>query len=339
MRAWLEGVWYGLRPVPPLLRAAAVIYAALSVRVAAHRRRAAKRLPVPVIVVGNITAGGTGKTPLVIHLIGLLRARGLRPGVVSRGYGGRAPHYPLRVTATTDPRHSGDEPLLIARRGGVPVAVAPDRVAAAKLLLDEGGIDVLIADDGLQHYGLARDAEICVVDGARGLGNGLLLPAGPLREPSARLDSVDLVIVNGGSWRPAKPVSAPVADMRIGICDAVSLSNGLRRPLSRFADATVHAVAGIGNPERFFTALRQTGMGVVPHPFPDHHRFFASDLNFTGGQPVLMTEKDAVKCLPFARDGWWMVPADAEFDATAAAAVQQLFDRLGLVGNMAQQHG
>jgi tetraacyldisaccharide 4'-kinase len=336
MRAWLESVWYGAKPSPLPLRALAALYGGLAAAAAARRRRRARQLPVPVIVVGNITAGGTGKTPLVVHLAEILRQRGLRAGVISRGYGGRAPRYPLRVTANTDVRHSGDEPALIARRSGVPVAVAPDRVAAAKLLLDEGGIDVLIADDGLQHYRLARAAEICVVDGARGLGNGRLLPAGPLREPPARLDSVDLIVVNGGGWRPASSAGVPIIDMHMAIADAIALGDGRRRSLADFAGKHVHAVAGIGHPERFFASLRQKGINVLPHPFPDHHRFSAVDLNFPGDHPVLMTEKDAVKCRSFARDDCWEVPAAAVFDATAAALVQQLFDRIGLAGNTGQ---
>jgi tetraacyldisaccharide 4'-kinase len=336
MRAWLESVWYGAEPPLLPLRTFAAFYGGFAAVLAARKRRRARRLPVPVIVVGNITAGGTGKTPLVIHLIEILRRRGLRPGVVSRGYGGRAPRYPLRVTASTDTQHSGDEPALIARRSGVPVAVAPDRVAAAKLLLDEGGVDVLIADDGLQHYDLARAAEICVVDGARGLGNGRLLPAGPLREPPARLDSVDLIVVNGGGWRPARSAGVPIIDMHMTIAEAVALADGRRRPLADFMGKQVHAVAGIGNPERFFASLRQKGINVLPHPFPDHHRFSAVDVNFPGEHPMLMTEKDAVKCRSFACDDGWEVPAAAVFDATAAALVQQLFDRIGLAGNTGQ---
>jgi tetraacyldisaccharide 4'-kinase len=331
MRAWLEGVWYGGRRIPFLLRGASWLYAFIARRVAAGHKARGPRLPVPVIVVGNITAGGTGKTPLVIYLVELLRAHGRRPGVVSRGYGGRA-REPLRVDAHTDPQLCGDEPALIARRSEVPVAVAADRVAAARLLLDGGEVDVLIADDGLQHYRLCRDVEICVVDGARGLGNGRLLPAGPLREPPQRLDTVDLIVVNGGGWRPPAAVRAPVVDMRLVLADVASLADGTRRALADFAGTPVDAVAAIGHPQRFFAALRQAGLEVLTHAFPDHYHFAPADLQFGDAQrPLLMTEKDAVKCLPFARPGWWAVPAAAEFDADAAAAVQQLLKERGLL--------
>jgi len=325
MKAALERMWYRSAPPPPALRPLGALYGAVSAHLARRRQAAAVRLPVPVIVVGNIAVGGTGKTPFVLWLVQRLRERGWRPGVVSRGYGGRAPSYPLRVGAATDPAWAGDEPALIARRLGVPVAVAPDRVAAARLLLDAGEADILVADDGLQHYHLARDLEICVVDASRGLGNGALLPAGPLREPPQRLARVDLVVVNGGGWRSP---GAPAVDMLLRMTDAVALDDGRHTALSTFAGRRVHAVAGIGNPERFFASLRGAGIEVVPHPFPDHHRYRAGDLAFDAELPLLMTEKDAVKCRGLARPGWWCVPADAEFTAEGTAHVQQLLDRL-----------
>lgn len=324
MKPSLDQLWYRAEAAPALLRPLASLYGSIAGRVARRGKAGAVQLPVPVIVVGNITVGGTGKTPFVLWLVEQLRARGWNPGVISRGYGGSAPSYPLRVSATTDPSWAGDEPALIARRLDVPVAVAPDRVAAARLLLDAGEADILVTDDGLQHYRLARDIEICVVDGSRGLGNGSLLPAGPLREPPQRLQQVDLVVVNGGGWR-APGLNA--VDMQLRTVEAVSLDSGERRPLSAFAGGRVHAVAGIGNPQRFFASLRAAGLDPIPHPFPDHHDYTAMDLAFDGAEPVLMTEKDAVKCGELVQPRLWYVPAQAVLAAEGVALVQQLLDR------------
>jgi tetraacyldisaccharide 4'-kinase len=320
-----QALWYRATPPPLALRGLAAIYGALSARIAERRKRQAVRLPVPVVVVGNLAVGGTGKTPFVIWLVEALRARGHRPGVVSRGYGGQVRRYPSCVTEDTDPACCGDEPALLARRLRVPVAVAPDRVAAARALVEAAAVDVIVADDGLQHYRLARDLEICVVDGVRGLGNGSLLPAGPLREPPARLQGVNLVVVNGGSWRTSL---APCVAMRLRLEEALALRDGARRPLAQFAGRRVHAVAGIGHPARFFAALRAAGLEPIEHPFPDHHRFVPADLAFGDDLPVLMTEKDAVKCTAFAAPGWWAVPAQAELSAADGAAVRQLLESL-----------
>ncbi|MGH8116913.1 MAG: tetraacyldisaccharide 4'-kinase [Rhodanobacteraceae bacterium] len=285
-----------------------------------HGVMRATRLPVPVAVVGNISVGGTGKTPLVIALVEALRARGFKPGVVSRGHGGSA-RGPMLLDASPDPAIVGDEPALIRLRTGIPVAVGAKRAAAARLLLGEG-VEVILADDGLQHYALARDVEICVVDGARGFGNGWLLPAGPLREPRTRLRDVNFVVCNvGEADARAMPTAsgktpndrcldAAIA-MRVRVGEARSLRSGEARPLARFAATRVHAVAGIGNPARFFAALRAIGVVPVEHAFTDHHHYAVADLDFGDGMPVLMTEKDAVKCRAFAQDGWWSVPVTA----------------------------
>lgn len=263
------------------------------------------RLPVPVIVVGNIAVGGAGKTPLVIALVEALHARGFNPGVVSRGYGGDV-RTPLLLDVNPDPACVGDEPALIRLRTGAPVAIGADRPAAARLLLDQG-VDVIVADDGLQHYALARDIDICVVDGARRFGNGRLLPAGPLREPVARLQAVDYIVCNGGEPR------ADEIPMHLGLQSAQSLVEPVRtQALACFAGNRVHAVAGIGNPHRFFEAMRGLGIDVIEHPFPDHHRYAPRDLDFGDGLPVLMTGKDAVKCRAFAATHWWCVPVNAE---------------------------
>jgi tetraacyldisaccharide 4'-kinase len=281
-----------------------------------HRWLRSGRLPVPVIVVGNIVAGGAGKTPLTIALVEALRARGWNPGVVSRGYGGSA-RAPMLLDARPDPAVVGDEPALIRTRTRANVAVGAQRVDAARLLI-AAGADLVIADDGLQHYALMRDIEICVMDGVRRFGNGRLLPAGPLREPESRLRVVDFRVCNGGA-----PTAGEIP-MQLGLERAVALTDPEQTlALDRLAGRRAHAVAGIGNPDRFFDALRAAGIDVIEHPFADHYRYASSDFDFGDDIPVLMTEKDAVKCAAFARANWWAVPAtarllDAWFDVLDA---------------------
>ncbi len=261
------------------------------------------RLPSPVVVVGNITAGGTGKTPLTLALVDALRKQGYRPGVVSRGYGG-SQREPMLLGESPSPTQVGDEPCLI-RASGVPVAVGRDRPAAAQLLLD-AGCNVVIADDGLQHYRLARTVEICVIDGERRFGNARLLPAGPLREPLDRLEKVHFLVCNGGVPRDAE------IPMRLQGGTVQALSDGHEQSIASFAGTRVHAVAAIGNPQRFFSSLVDQGLDVIPHPFPDHHAFAPDDLVFGDDLPVLMTDKDAVKCRAFAQPHWWSAPIRAE---------------------------
>jgi tetraacyldisaccharide 4'-kinase len=305
----LTGIWYGTGRSPWWTWPLAWLYGVLTAlrrtlyRLGALRR---VRLPVPVLVIGNLTAGGTGKTPLTIVLAEALHARGLRPGVVSRGHGGRQ-RGPILLSEAPDPADVGDEPCLI-RASGVPVAVGRDRPAAAQLLV-AAGCDVLIADDGLQHYRLARDVEICVIDGARRFGNGRLLPAGPLREPLRRLARVDLRVCNGGTPQAGE------YPMWLAGGDMVTLDGTQRKPLADFAGRRVHAVAAIGHPGRFFASLRDAGIEVIEHAFADHHAFVAADLAFGDGLPVLMTDKDAVKCRGFAQSHWWRVPVRAELPA------------------------
>ena len=314
----LQHRWYEPETPPAwwTLPLAALYGGVIGLRRWLYRRRWLRSvgLPVPVIVVGNIVAGGSGKTPLTIALVEGLRTRGMKPGVVSRGYGGTA-STPLFLDTQPDPAVVGDEPALIKLRTGAPVAVGADRPEAARLLLDRG-VDVIIADDGLQHYALARDVEICVIDGVRRFGNDRLLPAGPLREPESRLREVDFVVCNGGDAR-----NGEVA-MRLVLADAMNtVDSTLASPLAAFAGKRVHAVAGIGHPQRFFEALRVFGIDVIAHQFPDHHRYVAVDLEFGDGLPVLMTEKDAVKCRTFARAHWWMVPVRAELPVSFFDAV------------------
>jgi tetraacyldisaccharide 4'-kinase len=305
----LQASWYGKGRLPwwcyPLAGLYGVVIAA---RRTLYRLGVLRqvRLPCPVVVVGNITAGGTGKTPLTLALVEALRARGYRPGVVSRGYGG-SQREPMLLSDAPNPSEVGDEPALI-RTSGVPVAVGHDRPAAAQLLVNDG-CDVLIADDGLQHYRLARDIEICVIDGERRFGNAQLLPAGPLREPLNRLDTVDFRVCNGGDPEAGEVLML----LRGGVVRA--LADGQERAMTGFSGARVHAVAAIGNPQRFFASLEAQGIQVIAHTFGDHHAFVPADLSFGDDLPVLMTEKDAVKCRGFAKTNWWSVPVKAELPA------------------------
>lgn len=310
----LESAWYGSARAPWWSWPLAALYGGLSgARRWLYRRGGlrSERLPVPVIVIGNLTAGGTGKTPLALAVAAFLRDNGWKPGVVSRGYGGDQ-REPLLLDDRPDPARVGDEPCLL-RQGGFAVAVGRDRPAAARLLLD-AGCDVVIADDGLQHYRLARDVEICVIDGVRRFGNGRLLPAGPLREPLWRLGQVDLRVCNG--------TAAPGEyAMRLRGEQACQLVDGQSQALGAFAGQRVHAVAAIGNPGRFFDSLRALGIEVVEHAFADHHPFVAGDLAFAEPLPVLMTDKDAIKCSRFAQPHWWRVPVQAELPAEFFAAL------------------
>lgn len=263
-----------------------------------------EKIPVPVVVVGNITVGGTGKTPLVIWLAQVLAQAGYRPGIVTRGYRGESPVWPLAVTATTPARLAGDEAVLVARRSACPVIAGPDRAAGARQLAAQG-CNLILSDDGLQHYRLARDLEIAVIDGSRRFGNGLCLPSGPLREPLSRLDHVALRVTNG------VPADGEIG-MRLeatGFSNLAEASTPLM-PASHFT-SDVHAVAGIGNPERFFATLRELGLKIVPHAFPDHHAFRPQDLEFGDARPVIMTEKDAVKCEAFAKPHYWVLSVSA----------------------------
>lgn len=324
--------WYGDAPVPAAARAVAVVYGAVArLRRWLYRQGVMRvhRVSVPVVVVGNLTAGGTGKTPFAIALVQRLRQAGRNPGVASRGYGRRDEATPRWVGAGDDATLVGDEPLLIARRTGAKVRVDRDRVAAARALA-EAGCDVIVCDDGLQHYRLARDVEVEVIDGRRRYGNARLLPAGPLREPPARGMACDFRVVNlaGGeiaaSAHPAEPGFGEWP-MRLRAGDAHPLLGGRPKPLSSFAGQRVHAVAGIGHPQRFFTMLREAGIAVVPHAFPDHHAYTADDFRFGSDLPVLMTEKDAVKCQALAGERFHAVPVEAELPEALWIA---LLDRL-----------
>ena len=316
----MEAIWYRGHPAGYVLLPLGWLFRlGVALRKLSYRLRMRKsrRAEVPVIVVGNISTGGTGKTPLIIWLARYL-GRSFRPGVVCRGYGGRSTNWPQKVRGDSDPGTVGDEAVLLAKRCGCPVAAGPDRVASAKALVEHENCNLILSDDGLQHLSLARDIEIAVIDGIRRHGNGRCLPAGPLREPPSRLKNVDILVANGqaepGEFR-----------MLVRPWKAMSVTgNAAPRDLVDFASIPVHAVCAIGNPKRFFDMLRGARLHVVPHPFPDHHEFSRSDIEFGDSLPVLMTEKDAVKCRRIAGDRHWYVPVRAELDESFALRLGNL---------------
>jgi tetraacyldisaccharide 4'-kinase len=321
-------MWYGQERSPWLAPLSFIYGAIMALRNGLYYigLRHRQRVGAPVVVIGNLTVGGTGKTPLVAWLSLKLTAVGLRVAIVSRGYGGKARGV-TRVTVHSRPSEVGDEPLLLARRSQATVFVGRDRVAAARKAVADGA-DVVLSDDGLQHLAMVRDCEIVVIDGQRGFGNGCLLPRGPLRERPSRLRRVNAVVINGAMTAPK--LSLPrllsrthfVMNMQPG--DARPVSGGAAlRSLASFRGTGVHAVAAIGNPQRFFDTLRNAGLTIYEHPLPDHHAFRSGDLNFGDSLPILMTEKDAVKCVAFADERCWYVPVTAEF---AEGEARELID-------------
>lgn len=330
-RMWYEGEHRWLSLV--LLPLSWLFSALAAMRRAFYRAGVFRSLRVarPVIVIGNITVGGAGKTPLTIWLARRLAARGVRVGIILRGYGGASATWPRDVAHDSSPAEAGDEAVLLASRTGAIVVAGPDRVAAAERAIARGA-EVVLSDDGLQHYRLGRDCEIAVLDEQRVLGNRRLLPAGPLREPGSRLATADAVVM---TRRPgAAPVESEpptvgarlVAVARLG--DAVSLVSGETRPLRQFRGRAVHALAAIGNPEAFFRALAVEGLDVRPHPFPDHAAPTSSDLRFGDDAPVLMTEKDAVKCRRLADARLWSVPMLIEMSEADAAVIDAIVARV-----------
>ena len=297
------------------------------------------RLDVPVLVVGNITVGGTGKTPVAAWLARQLGRRGRRVGIVLRGHGGAHRGRPRVVHVGDDARETGDEALLHAQRGVHVVVIGADRVAAAQQAVTHGA-EVIVCDDGLQHLRLGRDVEIAVVDGARGLGNGCMLPAGPLREPSGRLESVHAVVVTlhgavaGASGAIPSLRNPLVLEARLQMSQCVNVLTGERRDLDSFRTRTsLHAVAGIGHPAAFFTGLRDAGLQFIAHELPDHAALEPNALPFGPDATVLMTEKDAVKCHSYGQPDWWWVDLDVQVEREAAAMLlTSLLERTGLTG-------
>jgi len=319
LERWLWRQWVQRGPFAAMMFPLSLAYAGVAEwkrqRLEATQRHVVLPLKA-VIVVGNLTVGGSGKTPMTAWLALLLRSAGFLPGIISRGYGRRSPQSSLLVHSHASPLLVGDEPLLLARRTGVPVWVDRDRVRAARALA-ERGVDIVISDDGLQHHQLPRDINILMVDGRRRFGNGLCLPAGPLREPRSAAARADFVIVTEGPAGPGEYTMDLVpAD------NAISVAHGrARRPLREWLGRRVHAVAGIADPERFFQAIAAQGIEPIRHPFPDHHDYRPEDLSFNDPYPVLMTEKDAVKCRDFATDRHWFWPITARPEPALAPAL------------------
>jgi tetraacyldisaccharide 4'-kinase len=317
--AGLQGHWYRITPLHLLLLPISLLFnLIISVRrkLFRHGLFTSVKLPVPVIVIGNITVGGTGKTPLTLWLAEQLLAHGWHPAIISRGFGGSGQH-PQAVFSNSNPDAVGDEPALMAQRQLCPVWVGRDRPATAlALLLKHPECDVILSDDGLQHYRMQRDVEIVVIDGVRRFGNGFLLPAGPLRERPSRLRSVDAVVINGGSGVTVE--NAAQEGTYLMQLEGIHFYN-LRNPeiivtAADFGGQCVHAIAGIGHPERFFLHLKKLGLTVQTHAYPDHHRYSPGDLDFEGANALLMTEKDAVKCISFADEKCWVLRVEAHLD-------------------------
>ncbi|HAD10620.1 MAG TPA: tetraacyldisaccharide 4'-kinase [Porticoccaceae bacterium] len=332
----IEKAWYGkpggfslLLPFSWLYRLVAAIRKSFQ-----QARYQGKDWPVPVVVIGNISVGGTGKTPLLIALTKSLAARGIKPGVVSRGYGGSAGASPLTVNASTSVRQAGDEALLIARRANCPVVVCSDRRAAVDKLLNENQVDIILSDDGLQHYRMHRDMEVVVIDKQRGLGNGYCLPVGPLRETAGRLHSVDAVVINGADEDDAGVCMAGLSDspvkaygMELKPTVLVNLVSGEKQEASSWSGREVHGVAGIGNPARFEATLNELNLKPRFRAFPDHHNFSVADLAFDDDLPIIMTGKDAVKCESFASEHCWYLDVEAEIPEELVCIIGNKIDQ------------
>lgn len=321
----LQQSWQSANYLSYLLWPLSIIYRLVfALRSAAYRRNFFKsyKASVPVIVVGNITVGGTGKTPMVIYLIEQLRASGYKPGVISRGYSGNAESYPLFVTADIAAEQAGDEPALIVRRTAAPMSVGPNRQHAIEQLMQLADIDIIISDDGLQHLALQRDIEICLMDATREQKNHFLLPAGPYRESRKRLQSVDFIVSHQSNLNAAEN-SENQWVMKLETQNPVPLASNNKQAFK--PEKGIHAVAGIGNPQRFFASCESLGWQIERHAFDDHHQFQASDITFDDGKPVLMTEKDAVKCIDFASQQHWYLPVNAKLNESF---MPQLLDRL-----------
>ncbi len=333
MHEFFQKAWYGpdSKPYWFLVFLSKIYFFISSIRTLLYKRGLIQRhsVPVPVIVIGNLTVGGTGKTPVTIALVNYLKGKGFQPGVVSRGYGGSADDFPLLVSNNSPVTETGDEPMLIYKRTGVPVVIDPKRARAAKLLAFEGRCDVIISDDGLQHHAMDRDFEIVVVDGQRLFGNGELLPAGPMREKLEKINDYNLVVLNSGTDKNKEALtnqlSIPIVNM---VLEGNIFESCAGDTMASFAHGAgkVYAVAGIGNPSRFFDVLRLMGLDIIEKVFDDHHDFVPGDLEFEFNHPIVMTEKDAIKCSSFAKDEWWYLPVDAQIDEGFYHSVDNLLN-------------
>ncbi|MDH5471302.1 MAG: tetraacyldisaccharide 4'-kinase [Gammaproteobacteria bacterium] len=320
----LDDYWYNQNPVAWILYPVSVIFCLIAtLRKFLYKIHFFKSpdIPVPVVIVGNISIGGTGKTPLLIALCKQLQELGFKPGIISRGYGGQARSWPQKVSIDSPALEVGDEPVLIVRNTHCPVVVGPDRVKDIELLLADNDCNIILADDGLQHYRLHRDIEIAVIDASRLTGNGFCLPAGPLREPRSRLSGVDMVIYNGGKTE-ALSFSLQHAQL-IAVCDQQD-----NLVLESLKHKQAHAVAGIGNPERFFDLLKSYDIDIIKHNFPDHHIYTADELQFNDELPVLMTEKDAVKCTQLGLANSWYLPVTAVLSEAASSQFNKLIKQV-----------
>jgi tetraacyldisaccharide 4'-kinase len=310
---WLERHWYRITPLHILLQPISFIFRLLvALRRALYRNGilSSEKLPVPVIVIGNITVGGSGKTPLTLWLAQQLLDNGWHPGIISRGFGGAEPPAPQAVHSSSSTDAVGDEAVLMAQRGLCPVWVGRDRPATGRALLRaHPECDVLLSDDGLQHYRLRRNAEIAVIDGVRRFGNGCLLPAGPLREAPSRLNEVDAVVINGGTVTGGEYRMQLEGNVFHNLLNPATIKRA-----SDFHGMKLHAIAGIGHPLRFFAHLNNLGLAGQAHPFPDHHRYAPADLAYADADAILMTEKDAVKCAAFATEKCWVLRVEAQID-------------------------
>ena len=341
----LQNAWYDQSRWPYLLLPFSLLFLLISSLRRFFFASFGKPTPssVPVIVVGNINVGGTGKTPLIISLANQLKKLGLKVGIISRGYGSHAPHYPFSVTSVSNVNESGDEALLIAKSTYCPLVISPKRVEALRVLLQDNMCDVVLSDDGLQHFALPRDFEIVVIDGSRGLGNGLILPAGPLRESASRLQTVDCIVING-QLKQSLNCSITKYGMQLKTQAWRRVIDDSEAELSELASIeSVHAVTGIGNPRRFYRTLQEMNIDYQPHSFPDHHSFTIKDITFNDELPVVMTAKDAVKCQVLlkqnpmseqSRRRYWYVPVVAQLPNELC---QQIIQKLSLAQSSSSQ--
>lgn len=330
LQQWLENIWYEHGSGKFLLMPLTALYCSINSFQRFQNRHSKTKLPCPVIVVGNITVGGTGKTPLTIYIVKLLQKAGYKPAIITRGYGGKATVWPQSVTAKSDPQQVGDEAVLMASKTQVPVYAGADRLKSIEQLIKAHDCDIIVSDDGMQHYKLPRDIQIAVLDGARMLGNGWCLPAGPLREKKQRLKACDLLVVNGNIAEGRKDdlQSLPFFTMSLKGITLTNLVTQEQLALGKFSSKTVHAVTGIGNPQRFFKTLEeQGGLQLNTHSFPDHHDFIEEDLRFNDDLPIVMTEKDAVKCQKFAKKNFWALPVIAELENSFEKEILGLLER------------
>ena len=325
LQRWLENIWYNDSPAKYLLLPLSALYCGVNAWQrwwqSRSQHHSQPRFPCAVIVVGNITVGGTGKTPLTIYLTEILQEAGYRPAIITRGYGGKAIQQLQAVTPRSDPAEVGDEAVLIASTTGVPVYAGANRLESINTCLKNHNCNIIISDDGMQHYKMPRDIQIAVIDGERQLGNRLCLPAGPLREPARRLKQCHFIVVNGNEKKQNLPGAFK---MTIQGNELINLKTAEKRKLDDFQGKTVHVVSGIGNPQRFYNSLQRKGLKLIKHSFPDHYQFKPDDLQFKPKAAIIMTQKDAVKCHPFAPENSWYLPIKARLDNDFATQLIKL---------------